>query len=436
MKKSTSNIIKGLDSALGQINLVESFERTRQHYDEPKFWFYSATLSDKNLTHDGLHFSSNSSGVSFFSQKMAVLKALVEALERYSNFAFFQKDVDFTGTYSDVKTSAINPRLFVYFSEKQLHINEYKKFLIDEKSRFRWTKVKSLTNSKEYLVPCQSIYLSYDPIQSEPIIHPSISTGAAGHSNLDSAILAGIYEIIERDSFMIYYLNKLKPKKYDLRSSKNKIISSLVEITDRYNMELYSVDISTDLDIPVVASILIDRSGLSKAVSVGLKANLDVEKAIVGSINEAFHTRSWIREAYIKNPVSISKVKLFEDSSIKNRGLLWYHPRSISKINFLIKELKIKNIGPKNKRVSVQAQITQLKNILRKRNYTIYYKDITPMYFKNIPFKAVKVLVPGMQPLYLDEKFPLWGGKRLYDVPSKLGYKRNAKLNAYPHPFL
>ncbi len=436
MKNTTFSIIKELSSALEKNKLVEFFERTRQHYDEPKFWFYSATISDKNLKHDGLHFHSNSSGVSFFSQRKAVLKALVEALERYSNFAFFKKDIDFVGCYPDNKTDAIDPKSLVYFSDEQLKDSKYKKFRINENSKFRWTKVNSLSDGKEYLVPCQAIYLSYPLIQGEPEIYPHISTGVAGHTDLDSAILGGIYEVLERDSFMIYYLKKLKPRRYDLKSSKNKRIRMLIETADRYNMELYSIDISTDLGIPVVASILIDRSGLSKAVSVGLKANLDVDKAIIGSINEAFHTRSWIRESYIQDPQRISQEGLIADSSMKNRGLLWYDPKSISKIDFLIKGLKTKKIIPGNKQMSTQAQIALLKNVLSKKGYTVYYKDITPEYFKNIPFKAVKVIIPGMQPVYLDEKFPLWGGKRLQYVPIILGYKNNIKLNTYPHPFL
>ncbi|HWA51793.1 MAG TPA: YcaO-like family protein [Patescibacteria group bacterium] len=435
MKNNTVNTIKEIASALQDIKLVESFQRTRLHYDEPKFWFYSTIINDKYLKHQGQHFSSNSSGVSFFSQNKAVLKSLFEALERYSNFAFFKKDIDFVGRFVDIKTNAINPESFSYFSEKQLNNPEYKKFKINDKSRFDWTKVKLLTDGKEYLVPCQTIYLSYKLIKGEPTFYPSISTGVAAHSDLDSAILGGIYEVIERDSFMIYYLNKLKPKKYNLKSSKNKKIRSLAEITERYHMELYCLDITTDLGIPTVASILIDRSGLSKAVSVGLKSNLNVEKAIIGSINEAYHTRSWIREAYIQNPTNITEKELLESSSMKNRGLLWYKPESISHINFLIKALRSEVITLKNNNLSVKEQIRYLNDSLNKAGYKIYYKDITPEYFKNIHFKAVKVIIPGMQPLYLEEKFALRGGNRLHAVPVKLGYK-NIRLNTYPHPFL
>lgn len=436
MKRKTFDYIKELSFALDKIKLIESFARIRQHYDEPKFWFYSATISDRYLKHDGSHFHSNASGVSFFSQKSAVIKVLAEAIERYCNFAFFEKNVDFVGGYSAIKDEAINPEQFIFFTKEQLQRESYKKFQVKDESIFRWTSVKSLSTNKDHLVPCQAIYLSYTHIKGEPVIYPSISTGVAAHTDFSSAILGGIYEIIERDSFMIFYLKKLKPKKFDLKSSRNEKIRKLIDIANRYKMELYSVDITTDLGIPAVASIVIDRSGLSKAVSVGLKADFNVVKAIIGSINEAFHTRSWIRESYIQNPTIVTEKKLIKDSSMKNRGLLWYQTKSISRLDFLFKNLKVKKVVSKNKKMSVQEQILILKDTLAKKGYSIYYKDITADHIKSTQFKVAKVIIPGMQPVYLDEQFPSWGGDRLQSVPIALGYKNNIEVNTYPHPFL
>lgn len=436
MKNKTLNTIKRLGLALEKIPLIESLDRVRQHYDGPKFWYYSASISDKFLKQQGNHFNSSASGVSFFSQETAILKVLAEAIERYSNFAFFSDSVDFVGKYFEIRKRGIDPKEFVFFSDKQLSQKKYKDFLIKDDSVFRWTKINSLTDKDTYLVPCQAVYLSYKNIKGEPIIYPSISTGAAGHFSLDSAILNGIYEVLERDSFMIYYLNKLKPKKYDLLSSNNKEIQKLLKIAARYNMQVLSLDIKTDLDIPVVASVVLDRSGLSKAVSVGLKCHLDIEKAIIGSITEAFHTRTWIRESYIGNPKSMTKRMLLRDSSIRNRGLFWYSTESIPRLDFFTKNLETIKIINGNKNLSATKQLSILKNVLAAKGYKIYYKDITSKYFSELQFKVVKVIVPRMQPLYLNENYPLKEGDRLRNVPLGLGYKKVGVLNTYPHPFL
>lgn len=49
-------------------------------------------------------------------------------------------------------------------------------------------------------------------------------------------------------------------------------------------------------------------------------------------------------------------------------------------------------------------------------------------------------IIPELQPLYLDERYPYFGSDRLYSVPVKLGYLKNPNnentLNKFPHPFL
>ena len=71
-------------------------------------------------------------------------------------------------------------------------------------------------------------------------------------------------------------------------------------------------------------------------------------------------------------------------------------------------------------------------------NYDVLYKDILVPSLKDLNYSVVKVIIPQMQPVYLDERYPLLGSERLYQVPKILGYesKTEEKLNKYPHPFL
>ena len=51
-------------------------------------------------------------------------------------------------------------------------------------------------------------------------------------------------------------------------------------------------------------------------------------------------------------------------------------------------------------------------------------------------FVTVKILVPGLHPLWAGEDVPL-GGNRLYQVPVRLGHpaRRRDQMNLFPHPF-
>jgi ribosomal protein S12 methylthiotransferase accessory factor len=55
-------------------------------------------------------------------------------------------------------------------------------------------------------------------------------------------------------------------------------------------------------------------------------------------------------------------------------------------------------------------------------------------------FEIVKVVIPSLHPLYLNEKYKCFGGERIYDIPVKLGYYekplKEEELNQIPHFFL
>lgn len=52
-----------------------------------------------------------------------------------------------------------------------------------------------------------------------------------------------------------------------------------------------------------------------------------------------------------------------------------------------------------------------------KKGYEIYYADVTLPLLKRVGYKIVKVVIPGLQPFYMNEILPYLGGERLTEVP-------------------
>ena len=196
------------------------------------------------------------------------------------------------------------------------------------------------------------------------------------------------------------------------------------------------MDISTDVPVYSILTIVIDRTGLGPAISLGMKSSLDLKEAIVGAIEELFHSRFWIRDIMSKKELKEYK-KIWKRkhyiSNLRDRGILWAKPKMIDKINFFFEGRKvlIENLIPR--------KIQNLNSLLgwfRKQNIEVVYVDVTIPSIKKEKFNIVKVLVSYFQPLYLDEKFPYWQGERLKNIPRKLGFNVSGKLNRFPHPFL
>ncbi len=421
-------------------NIFQSIVNSIQPYDEPNYWSFTGTINSKFIENDGKQFLKKSSGFSFFDRDEAIAKCILEGIERCSNAVFRKEFVDYVGTYTDtdIKKQAIDIHSFAAFSRKQLKNESFKRFQISDSSKISWCYCTEINSNKKYLVPCQYIYLSYPFNNDEANLYPTISTGVAIGSSLSGALLRAAYEIIERDAYIIHYLNKLAGKNIDLYSIKDKRTRYLIKKANRYKIEIYSIDIRTDNDIPVVVSIVIDKTGIGKAVSVGLRADFDIIEAICGSLNEAFHNRGWSRHQYQLLGKRINAKKLLLESSVENRGLYWYETKMINKLDFWLNQKRVPINTNGHLTLETGKLLETLVSRIKSKGYNIYWKDITLPEFKSFSLYAVKVIIPEYQPIYLNENYPLLGGKRLYEIPVELGYKRRneKQLNLIPHPFL
>jgi len=237
------------------------------------------------------------------------------------------------------------------------------------------------------------------------------------------------------------WLNKLSLPKTLLSNIKDKELIKIILLLKNSNFEIIINDITNDIQIPTFCCWLIDKSGNGSAIALGISANLNPELAIRKSIEEAEETRFGIKKLMrVKNDISyendFSKVKTFDD-----HALLYYKYNMIPKLNFIhnpskIKEIKnINNISSGNPLDDINICI----NKINKRGLDIIVVDITTDDIRDIGFYVVRVIIPDMQPLNPNYNYRFLGGKRLYEVPKIIGYKKNStteeELNPLPHPF-
>lgn len=409
------------------LNFIQLIQRELQYYDEPKLWSFSARINGKQIKHDGGEFEAQASGFSFFSKQEAILKCLMESVERCCNFLFFKSSISCVDTTKHLHSKAINFYLYKKFGNNS-----------DNNVKFRWTTCESLSDDSHLLVPCQSVWFSYPHISKESIVYPAISTGVAAGACLSAAILRGLLEVVERDAFVIYYLQKLPAPRIRLDLIKNIQVKQMVEMIKGYKMEIICFDISTDLEIPVMMSIVLDRTGVGKAVSVGLKSDLNPIKAIIGSMEESFHTRKWIRNEHEKRQTPITINDFSKNSDMVARGLLWYSVDSINRLDFWLNNKQTKIVKEESKPTSSGDQLQRVIQSLSKCGYTAYWKNLMVLQFKNLNIYVAKSIIPGLQPLYLNERYRLAVSDRMYIVPKKLGFhvRNESQLNTFPHPFL
>lgn len=420
MSSLFKNLSKELLSLLTEQEILKNISIPDNYPDEPQMYRYGSQLLSTKQFSDGHINNSSASGFSFFDKELALLKCLVEAAERFCTMCYRKKDL-VVSTYGDLKKPAINPAIFP-------------KAKLSSGSKFQWSVGINLITREKTYIPAQLIYYTYLFIKDEPRLTELNSTGAAGGFEKDITILRGIYEIIERDAFMTMYLAKLPCPPIDLGKIKNANVQKIVTAANRYNLEIKVFDITNDLKIPSFMGMVIDRTGLGPCVSFGLKSSLNPLIAILGCMEEAFHSRPWARSQLNLRKSNKFKIKPDNIRFLNERLLFWLSPTMLQNLTFLTDQ-PTKPIQLGSTQLTIKTELQKVLDLLNEKKCEVFFVDTTLPQLKKSGFFACKIIIPQLQPLYLNETTREVRVNRLKNAALYKGIKK-MKVNTIPHPFL
>jgi ribosomal protein S12 methylthiotransferase accessory factor len=190
--------------------LVTYIAETERLLCDPNVFVLASELCNAEYFFSNNNVASNGSGAGL-TYKDTYYSTLGECAERYS-LSVIDPDRIVFGTYNNLKDSykITEPGLWNLFNDEQLKTIPFPKFTKD--TPIAWILADHLLIKEEFLVPACAVYLPYVPRfldQGEQVLFPSVSTGAACYTSYNESILRGIYELIERDTFIICWRNKL-----------------------------------------------------------------------------------------------------------------------------------------------------------------------------------------------------------------------------------
>ena len=259
-----------------------------------------------------------------------------------------------------------------------------------------------------------------------------VTTGLASGSTLNMAIARGLLEIIERDAFMIFYMNKLRPPEIDLEefSTRDMEIKNILASFRRYNLELKILALPTDFPVHVSLAVVVDKTGLGPSLSVGAKASFNQKDSVLGSISEALSVRTSRKkdftEGYTGKPENMGRT---------GRLKYWSHPNSYQKFDFALGGKKIKMSDKDAGRINDSSAIETIVKHCHTKRYDSLYVRLSDKSLEKTGLYVAMTIVPELQPMHLLESIPYLGGNRLQEIPLSLGHEPAGDLNSIPHPF-
>jgi len=393
-----------------------------------------------------------SSGINI-DQKSAIRGCIFEGIERYCS-AIIPKERLLWGTERELIKKGyecMTRTMFDYFADEQYLRRRFRHQKWTATSNFRWDCSKSLNDGREFFIPAQFIYVPYYFMQNETKLIDTISTGLACHRTLEKAIYAGLCEVVERDSFTIFWYNMLKSPQVVVESlsGRNSQIDILLgRINDIPGCELTIKDITTDSMIPTLLCILQNKKN-KKAVATAFAAATDLDPitALQKALNEVLgtYTLAYIlryeRDEYCN--ISINPARWNQTYTLNDHVALYAFHEIYDYICWLddgplitISDILEKYKNPSTRQANnTKYFLDECNKRLKLCNLEAFYTDITTEDIEASGFKVVRVCIPGCVPLQSVHVSRPIGCKRLYTVPPKIGLTRPTKMNVVPHPY-
>jgi ribosomal protein S12 methylthiotransferase accessory factor len=342
--------------------------------------------------------------------------ALCEGLERYSG-VFRGDEPRRLARQPDLGGAAVPLNDCLLFSERQyreretLNARDSRFSFIpepfDPAAEVEWSPVWSLTRGEVRYLPTSFCYYDY-PQPDERTCCVACSNGCAAGNTLEEAIVQGFLELVERDGVALWWYNRVRRPGVNLDSFGEPYLDRLRAFLQAHGREFWALDLTTDLGIPVFASITRRTDGLPEQIMPGFGAHLDPKIALLRAVTEMNQMLSspLLRpeKGADKEPVDPETAHWLQTATTANQPYLLPAegpPRAAASY-------------PRAWADDVADDVRACQALVERAGMEMLVLDQTR---PEVGLPVAKVIVPGLRHFW-----PRLAPGRLYDVPVKLGW--------------
>jgi oxazoline/thiazoline synthase len=347
--------------------------------------------------------------------------ALMEAIERYSGI--FQGDeIRTRRRFTDfAEGDAILPNEVLLFSELQSrrsprddsHGTQIAPPPFDRSAKIEWSPVWSLRDQRFKYLPTSLLYFFY----SGPAAFQADSNGCAAGNTLEEAIVQGFLELVERDSYAIWWYNRLQRPEVDLSQFDDSYVRDLKTQLADSGRRLWVLDVTSDLGVPTFVAILHWMQNGQENIEFGSGAHFDSRVALLRALTELNQFLS----IGLMGGGTGEKSSLDGTTPLHLREYPFLIPRGTPTIHSPADE----KVGPLG---NTREQVNACIEIAGRAGLDLLVLNQTR---PDVAVPVVRVIVPGLRHFY--RRF---APGRLYDVPVRLGMLDRPLSESELTPFL
>lgn len=415
--------------------IIKSSGRTVRNFpDEPRLRSWYAICNDSTSHQVG--------GTTWDSDADALYAALAEGLERYiwlTQDDFFIRPTKATTDGIRTVGSFIAPEKIAGFSEEQRANNP--ELQLHNDTEYLWIQATSLTKKAAVYIPAQVVNRAQsqqqEPGAKEPLIRRQTTIGLATWPTQTGARLAGAQEVIEREAYMVMWLNQLTLPRLSLAPlcARDPSLARIIASCERYGLKTHVIQMLTDAPTHAFTVVMEDTSNIAPRFTFGLKAHRNPSFAIQKAMTEALRAhrgcRLWFDAGNswdMKTPAS--------EVGHRERLYYWSMPEHAKKLEFLIQGPLIETETKEWESDTEEQNLQRILSWCAEKELECISVSLGTSAKNPTPWHVEMVIMPELQPTYLTESTQAFGGNRWREVPILFGYSpRDKPFADEPHPF-
>ncbi|MGY3206130.1 TOMM precursor leader peptide-binding protein [Streptomyces sp. TE5632] len=374
--------------------------------------------------------------------------AFLEGLERYAGTHRRGGSAPVIGSYDELKSDAIDPAVCGLYSP-ETYRDDPSVEPFDPGRPIPWEWGWSLRDERAVLVPSRLVYYSI-PLADDNFVF-ECSNGCAIGGCLEEAVLGGLLELVERDSFLNGWYGAARLPRIDLETVGSPTAVAMAERAALQGYDVHVLDNRIDLAIPAVTVVGVRRDGGPGTLSFAAAASLDPRSAVEGALSEVLSYIPHLarQTAERRDELEAMADDFFLVRHLKDHPQLYGLPRMAAYARDYLEPSEVRPFDEvyrgweshgRPRTGDLRDDVAVVRDELVRAGHDVIVVDQTSPEQERMGLRTVSTVVPGLLPIDFG-----WNRQRALLMPRlrtalRRGGHRDrdltdAEIRRAPHPF-